>query len=104
MDIKQVLASNIKLHRKMLGLSQSKLAEQINSSTNYIAMIELGRKFPSAPMIEKIAGALRIDSYKLFSVKTNTITSVDTLYKCILSDIEEIIRQRLSELDVDCAG
>jgi len=43
-----------------------KLAEYCNASTGYISEIEIGRKFPSTDMIEKIAEALRIEPYQLF--------------------------------------
>ena len=61
-DLKQILACNMKINRKILGLSQAKLAEQLNAATNYISMIESEKKFPSLPMLEKIAGALHIDT------------------------------------------
>ena len=64
-DIRQVLAENMKKYRKIQGISQAKLAEKINTATNYIAMIEVGKKFPSAGMLERIAQALNIDAPEL---------------------------------------
>jgi len=43
-----------------------KLAECCNTAPSYIGEIEMGRKFPSTEMIEKIAMALRIEPYHLF--------------------------------------
>ena len=43
-----------------------KLAEYCNTSLGYIGEIEIGRKFPSTEMIEKIAVALRIEPHLLF--------------------------------------
>jgi transcriptional regulator with XRE-family HTH domain len=43
-----------------------RLAELCDSSTGYIGEIESGKRFPSVSMIERIAGALRIESYFLF--------------------------------------
>ena len=37
-----------------------KLAEHLNASLTYIGEIEVGKKFPSIDMIEKIAGILKI--------------------------------------------
>jgi transcriptional regulator with XRE-family HTH domain len=37
-----------------------------NSSTGYIGEIESGKRFPSVSMIERIAGALKIESWCLF--------------------------------------
>jgi len=93
-DIRLVLAENMKKYRKILGLSQEKLAEKINTSPNYIAMIEVGRKFPSAGMLERIALALNVDTPELFT--TNTVTfmpnnnkSVERLYQEILFDFKK---------------
>jgi transcriptional regulator with XRE-family HTH domain len=43
-----------------------RLAELCDSSTGYIGEIESGKRFPSVNMIERIAKALKIDSYFLF--------------------------------------
>ena len=43
-----------------------KLAEICNTSTSYIGEIEIGKKFPSIEMIDKIAEALNIKTYFLF--------------------------------------
>ena len=88
-DIRQVLAANMKKYRKIQKISQEKLAEIINTAPNYIAMIEVGKKFPSASMLERIALALNVDTPELFT--TNSVTfmannnkSVELLYQEIL--------------------
>jgi len=43
-----------------------KLAELCNTSPSYIGEIEIGRKFPSTEMIEKLAETLRVEPYHLF--------------------------------------
>ena len=43
-----------------------KLAEMLNTSTSYIGEIEINRKIPSMDMVEKIAGALQIEPFRLF--------------------------------------
>ena len=68
-DLRKLLGTNIKLYRKSCDLSQSKLAERVDTSTNYIAAIEAGRRFPSVKILDKIAFALRIDTPELFSMK-----------------------------------
>jgi transcriptional regulator with XRE-family HTH domain len=42
------------------------LAEMCNTSTSYIGQIEIGNRFPSLELIEKIAAALEIQPYLLF--------------------------------------
>jgi len=67
-SIRELLGSNIRTYRTSLGLSQEKLAEMINMATNYLGLIEGGKKFPSAGMIERIATALGKDTPDLFTV------------------------------------
>jgi transcriptional regulator with XRE-family HTH domain len=69
-NLRQLLGANIKIRRNASGLSQSKLAEWVNTATNYISAIEAGRRFPSVEILEKIASALEIDTPELFSVKS----------------------------------
>jgi transcriptional regulator with XRE-family HTH domain len=68
MSIRELLGSNIKAYRSNLGISQAKLAEMIDMAANYLGLIESGKKFPSAGMIERIAGALGKDPPDLFAV------------------------------------
>ncbi|MDR1894383.1 MAG: helix-turn-helix transcriptional regulator [Spirochaetales bacterium] len=56
----------MKSFRKKAGISQMKLAERCDTSPSYIGEIEIGRKFPSIEMIEKIASALGIEAHQLF--------------------------------------
>jgi transcriptional regulator with XRE-family HTH domain len=88
-DIRLTLAENMKKYRKIQGISQEKLAEKMKTAPNYIAMIEVGKKFPSASMLERIAQALNVDTPELFT--TNTVTfitnnnkSVERLYQEVL--------------------
>ena len=65
-NIKKHLGSNIKHYRIKNGISQAKLAEMVDMASNYLGLIENGKKFPSAKMLERIAGALELDSIDLF--------------------------------------
>ena len=65
-SIKKHLGSNIKRYRTSLGISQVKFAEMVDMAANYLGMIETGKRFPSAPMIERIAVALDKDPPDLF--------------------------------------
>jgi len=102
-SLKKLLDFNIKEKRRILGLSQAALAERVNTSTHYIAMIELERKTPSLYMLERIAEALQIDPSELFSVKVVPVVSLKNLQKTVLQDIEKavsnVITDRLSELE-----
>ena len=96
-NLRKVLAVNLKLFRKNLGLTQANLAEMANVTDNYIALIETGRRFPSVSMLERIAKALQKDTLELFSVKSAELPKKEILKKTILSDIEYILTIRLNE-------
>jgi transcriptional regulator with XRE-family HTH domain len=66
MTFQELFIANLKDLRKSRKISQAKLAEICESSQAYIAEIEVGKKFPSPDMIEKIASALEVESYYLF--------------------------------------
>jgi len=66
LTFQELFIINLKDFRKSHKISQAKLAEMCESSQAYIAEIEVGKKFPSPDMIEKIALAFNIESYCLF--------------------------------------
>ena len=72
MTFQELFIINLKDFRKVQKISQSKLAELCGSSQAYIAEIEVGNKFPSPDMIERIASALNVESYCLFQNKVVT--------------------------------
>jgi transcriptional regulator with XRE-family HTH domain len=90
-NIRKLLAANIRFFRHELGLTQAKLAENAETATHYIAMIEGGKNFPSPEMIEKIAACLGKDSVDLFS-----ITPIKHNWKKeILTEIDRLITSRI---------
>jgi transcriptional regulator with XRE-family HTH domain len=94
-DIKEILAANLKENRRKKGLTQEKLSEQADMSLQYLAMLELARKFPSGEMLERLADALDIEPHQLFSVETAPEDALERLHRSIVADIEqEIIRMR----------
>jgi len=66
MDLKQVFIQNLRKFRNSSGLSQMKLAELCETTTNYIGEIEIGRRFPSLGLIERIGKVLSIEPYRFF--------------------------------------
>jgi transcriptional regulator with XRE-family HTH domain len=65
-DLKKTFIANLKKFRNHRGISQMKLAELCNTATNYIGEIEIGRRFPSLKLIEKIAQVLETEPYRFF--------------------------------------
>jgi transcriptional regulator with XRE-family HTH domain len=99
-DIRQLLAANMKTYRKRLGLSQTKLAEKIETASNYIAMIETGKRFPTPQMIERIALALEVDTPELFLSEIPESKPIQVIHEQILTDIDQILENRLGKLQI----
>jgi transcriptional regulator with XRE-family HTH domain len=100
-DIRQILALNMKHNRQLQGLSQSKLAEKIDTATNYISKIESEKQFPSVQMLEKIAGALNIDVIGLFSTKLARNGDSRETAPVIVDGIAETMFERLVLIEQD---
>ena len=66
MNLRQLFVHNLRKIRRESGISQMELAELCRTSVNYIGTIEVGIRFPSMEMIEKIAAALQVKPYRFF--------------------------------------
>ena len=95
-DLRKILASNMKQYRKSLGFSQAKLAEIVDVTDNYIALVETCKRFPSVSTLELIAKALKIDTLELFSIQPGKLPRKNDLITSILADIDQILSIRLS--------
>jgi transcriptional regulator with XRE-family HTH domain len=95
-NLRDLLAYNMKARRRILGISQAKLAEKIPTSTHYIGQIEVKNKFPSPEMMERIASALEIDSPQLFSMDSFTDEAVRRFQDGILTDVRAALTQSVN--------
>ena len=77
-DVRVLLARNMKRCREILGLSQMKLADRVGCSTTLIGNIEIGKRFPSAENLNKIAAALDIPPSELFAEDSAAIYRMQT--------------------------
>ena len=101
-SLRSVLAFNMKAQRHVLGITQEILAEKVDTSTNYIALIETERKFPTPEMLERIAAALEIDAPALFSTKSYPVPGTGTLAELqekVLTDLFEVISHRFRKFE-----
>ena len=82
-----ILAANLKKHRKILGLSQEKLAEMSKISWQTVNSIECHRTWVSDNTLENIANALKIDTYQLLlpivDIEPKTIDHVEAIKKLL---------------------
>lgn len=61
MTLRKIFKDNVIYYRTRKSMSQEKLAEMSNMSTNYIGDIERGNRKVTIDTIEKIANGLKID-------------------------------------------
>ena len=90
-SLRALLAYNMKEQRRILGITQAQLAEKVETSTHYIGQIELGNKFPTPEMLERIAASLEIDSPQLFSMNSFPAEVIRQFQEGLLSDVETAV-------------
>ena len=93
MDIKKEIGAKIKRLRQKKGLTQEKLAEQVNISTFTLIGIETGKNFMTAQTMEKIIDCLCISLDELFSVEHLRPTNE------LLDDIHKIVNEIKDDRD-----
>jgi len=85
--LRQILAINLKEHRKTLGLSQEKLAEKAGLSWQTVNSIECHRTWVSDKTLENLADALKIDTFQLLlpveNSKLKPISSDEAVKKLV---------------------
>jgi len=101
LDIREILAVNIKENRRKMGLTQEKLAEKANMSLHYLAILELARKFPSGDMLERLAEALEVEPHELFNVSPSPKNELEKLRQEIKNDIENSLGEKLEQSIAD---
>ena len=95
MTLKQIFIRNLKEFRKKEGLSQMKLAEHCNTATSYIGDIEIGRRFPSMEMIEKMADVLRIEPYQFFKNRNDNTSDTENLFPRLPNSMKKQIATQI---------
>ena len=96
-NIRAVLAANLKKHRQARGWSQAKLAEKTWTSTQYIGILEIQGKFPSSEMIQKLASALSIEPTELFCKEIDPATTLKNSQKAALEDIGDAVNRLITD-------
>lgn len=65
-DIPKLFGENLRKLRKNRNLTQTQLAEMLDVTQKHLSVIETGTQFVSAPLIAKIASALKVEPAELF--------------------------------------
>jgi transcriptional regulator with XRE-family HTH domain len=96
-NVKEILARNLKENRRRLGITQPELAERAGMSTQYLAMIEIARKFPTADILERLSAALGINPHELFSVAVSPERAMERLQQSILDNMDRAMEHALDK-------
>jgi transcriptional regulator with XRE-family HTH domain len=102
--IRDILAFNLKENRRKRGLTQEKLAEKAGISAHYLAMVEVSRKFPTPEMLDRLAEALGIETYKLFDISATPEGVLLHLEQSIISNIEQAVSETIKKTLKDELG
>ncbi len=65
MELKDVLATNVRLQRQKRGITQEELADRTGLSSRYIGSIERARVSASVSILGRLADAFGIDPCEL---------------------------------------
>ena len=71
------LGTLIKSLRINAGLSQKELSEKLKISTNYLCLVENGKRTPSGELIDRIAGVFEISRDAIDFLSTDVPTELD---------------------------
>ena len=90
--------ANVKKYRQLNGFTQATLAEACDISDNYVVEIEMGRKFPTAKLMELLFDALHVEPYQLFTFGDDekhpaTDTRLKILEERLLQSIKDIFQE-----------
>ena len=97
-ELRKILSANMKAYRAEYGYSQAKLAELVDTATNYIAQIESGKRFPTDTMLEKIANALQKRGYQLFFAGNYEKRLEKDWQTQVLEELEWFLHEKISRI------
>ena len=100
-DIRNRVASNLRILRKQKKLTQFELAEKANLSESAIKSLELAHSYPEEKTLSQITDALDVDVVKLFmpigdSFKTNKSNTMQ-LKTAIAENVRDYINEILKD-------
>lgn len=64
-DLQQILATNLRLARADLGISQEELGHRSGLDRTYVSGVERGTRNPTVKVLASLAAGLSVPAYKL---------------------------------------
>jgi transcriptional regulator with XRE-family HTH domain len=97
LGIREILAQNLKENRQKCGFTQEKLAEKAGISANYLSMVEVSKKFPTPEVLDRLANALKIETFQLFDASATAEGALIHLERSILNNIKQVVKETVRE-------
>lgn len=89
----------LRKYRQKMGLSQEALAEKTNLSSNYVGMLERGKKVPSLETFIELANALDVSADMLLCEVVHAgFQTKSTLLSTKLEELSPADRRRVFEI------
>ncbi len=90
-EIAEKLGKRIAFFRKLRNLTQAELAEKVGLSSNFIALIESGRRAPSFETLEKLIEVLNVSVNQIFNFEeSNEYDTAEEIRERLNSYISEM--------------
>jgi len=97
-ELRRILSSNIKHYRGLRGWSQETVAEKIETSTNFLAIVENGKSWVSSLTLVKLANCFEIEVYELFRPKNAPDDRTKETVKSLTNDISVAFEHSLNQI------
>jgi len=97
-ELRRVLSSNIKHYRGLRGWSQETVAEKIETSTNFLAIVENGKSWVSSLTLVKLANCFEIEVYELFRPKNAPDDKAREAVKSLMNDISVTFERSMDKI------
>ena len=100
LNLRKILATNIKKQREKLSITQDNLAEKAGISAAMMNDIEGCRTWISDKTLKKLSSALKIDTYRLFipEITSGETISVEIVMELSM-ELHEILRKYTSSVE-----
>jgi len=108
LDIRKIMAINIKRIRMEMNLTQAELSERTGMSSGYMCDIERARRWPSAGKLAKITEVLKMEPFQLllpsedspyFDRRKTLTTFSKQVREALNKNISEVYEGMISQYD-----
>ena len=88
-NIAKKLGQRVKLLRELRSLTQEQLAEQVETTSQYVSSLERGLQNVTLSTLEKLANALGVEIFSLFSFDSKDIRITKQSLKKLIDDVDD---------------